>query len=172
MMERDMVDKLILLFIFDKLEVPMQEDIVVEMADANGWIPYIDCKGAFASLVASGFIAVVSQGKAAKRYAITADGRECLSHFYTNIPNSVRESIIEDIKQNRFNYRKKQDYTSDYFRNHDQSYTVVLKIESTSVQLMEIRLVVQDRNTAKWLYKIWPEKASTVYEFIHENLLD
>ena len=114
----------------------------------------------------------MSQGKATKRYAITADGRECLSHFYTNIPNSVRESIIEDIKQNRFNYRKKQDYTSDYFRNHDQSYTVVLKIESTSVQLMEIRLVVQDRNTAKWLYKIWPEKASSVYEFIHENLLD
>lgn len=171
-MERGMVEKLILLFIFDKLEVPMQEDIVVEMADANGWISYIECKDAFASLVSSGFVAVVSQGKATKRYAITADGRECLSHFYTNIPNSVRESIVEDVRENRFNYRKKQDYTSDYFRNQDQSYTVVLKIESTSVQLMEIRLVVQDRNTAKWIHKNWPEKASTVYEFIHENLLE
>ena len=62
-MDRDMVGKLILLFIFDKLEVPMQEDIVVAMASSNEWLPYIDCKDGFASLVSSGFLTNVAQSK-------------------------------------------------------------------------------------------------------------
>ena len=171
-MDRDMVGKLILLFIFDKLEVPMQEDIVVDMASSNEWLPYIDCKDGFASLVSSGFLTNVAQSKSKPRYAITSDGRECLSHFYTNIPSSLRDDIVEHIKENRFAYRKKQDYSSDYFKNNDGSYTVVLKIESTSVQLLELKLTIQNRNNAKWIYKNWHEKASTIYEFIHENLLE
>ena len=171
-MDRDMVGKLILLFIFDKLEVPMQEDIVVDMASSNEWLPNIDCKDGFASLVSSGFLTNVAQSKSKPRYAITSDGRECLSPFYTNIPPSLRDDIVEHIKEIRFAYRKKQDYASDYLKNNDGSYTVVLKIESTSVQLLELKLTIQNRNNAKWIYKNWPEKASTIYEFIHENLLE
>ena len=167
-----MVGKLILLFIFDKLEVPMQEDIVVDMASSNEWLPYIDCKDGFASLVSSGFLTNVAQSKSKPRYAITSDGRECLSHFYTNIPSSLRDDSVEHPKDNRFAYRKKQASSPDEFKTNDGSYTVVLKIESTYVQLLELKLTTQNRNNAKWIYKNWPEKASTIYEFIHENLLE
>ncbi len=171
-MDKPMLDKLILLFVFDKFEVPLREELVLEIADGNKWIPYIDCKIALDSIAESGFVTNVSQNKNSKRYMITADGRECLSSFYTNIPSSLRQNISEHVKENRVAYRKKQDYTADYFRNSDQSFTVKLRIESTSVQLMEITLIVQNRNNAKWIYRNWPEKAPMIYEYIHDNLLE
>ena len=69
-------------------------------------------------------------------------------------------------------YRKKQDYFSDYYKNADGTYTVVLKIESNTMPLMELKLNIQNRNTAKWIFKNWADKAPQVYEFIQENLVD
>lgn len=172
MLDKKATNKVILLYIFDKMGVAMQEDIIIEMAVANDWMAYIDAKESFAELASSDFLTNVNVRSSTPRYAITSDGRECLQHFYINIPTTLRENIIEHIRQNRLSYRKKQDYSSDYFKNADGTYTVVLKIDSTSVPLMELKLTIQNRNTAKWIYKNWAEKASSIYEFISENLVD
>ena len=106
------------------------------------------------------------------RFAITSDGRECLKHFYTQIPLSLREEITENVKENRLNYRKKQDYISDYFKNSDGTYTVLLRIDTTTMPLMELKIVIQSRNTAKWIYKTWSDKAPSLYESILDNLMN
>ena len=92
------------------------------------------------------------------RYSITSDSREGLKHYFVEIPSSVRENIAEVVKLNKLKYRKKQDYFSDYFKNADGTYTVVLRIDSTSSSLMELKLVVQNRTKAKWLFKIGATK--------------
>ncbi|MBO4554878.1 MAG: DUF4364 family protein, partial [Clostridia bacterium] len=38
--------------------------------------------------------------------------------------------------------------------------------------LMELKLVVSDRQSAKYIYKSWVDKASTTYSLIHDTLLD
>lgn len=84
----------------------------------------------------------------------------------------MRDSITEHVKKNRLIYRRKQDYSSDYFKNSDGTYTVVLKIESVTVPLLELKLNVQNRNTAKWIFKHWSDKALSIYELIHDNLVE
>lgn len=165
-------NKLILLFIFDKMDIPMQESIVVDMATENEWISYMECKENFYELIKTSFITNLASKSSIPRYAITSDGRECLKHFYTQIPISLRDRITENVKENRLKYRKKQDYFSDYYKNADGTYTVVLKIESTTNPIMELRLNIQSRNTAKWIFKTWIEKAPLVYEYISENLIE
>lgn len=165
-------NKLILLFIFDKMDIPMQESIVVDMAAENEWLTYMECKENFCELLKTNFIANVAAKSNIPRYAITSDGRECLLHFYTEIPESLRDKIKENVKDNRLKYRKKQDYFSDYFKNNDGTYTVVLKIESTTNPLMELRLNIQSRNTAKWIFRTWQDKAPLVYEYISENIIE
>ena len=85
---------------------------------------------------------------------------------------SLFDSITEHVKKNRLIYRRKQDYSSDYFKNSDGTYTVVLKIESVTVPLLELKLNVQNRNTAKWIFKHWSDKALSIYELIHDNLVE
>ncbi|MGN0765042.1 MAG: DUF4364 family protein [Christensenellales bacterium] len=172
MFDQQSINKLILLYIFDKMDVPLQENIIVEMATENNWINYMECKESLADLIKTSFVANISPRSSTPRYTITSDGRECLNHFYTNINSSVRDDITDIIKKNRMKYRKKQDYFSDYYKNADGTYTVVLKIESNTMPLMELKLNIQNRNTAKWIFKNWADKAPQVYEFIQENLVD
>ena len=51
-----LVNKLILLFVFDKMEVPLSEDTVLDMCcSANGWISYMDCKPLLITLTTASF---------------------------------------------------------------------------------------------------------------------
>lgn len=168
--------KLILLFVFDKMEVPLSENTVIDMCtSSNNWIPYMDCKVVFKQLVdESNFIYRINGNSAASEslYTITPEGRVCLAHFFIRIPSTLREEISEYIKDNRMNYRRKQEYFADYHKNPDGTHTVILRIIDSVQPVFEVKLNVPTRATAKWIYKKWEEKATQVYSTIYDMLVD
>ena len=105
-------NKLLLLFVFDKMEIPLSEDTLLDFcSSSNNWLNYMDCKDAVAQLIAAGFICRTNSGTSGESlYSITAEGRVCLAHFFVRIPASIREEVSEKIKQSRMNYRRKQEY--------------------------------------------------------------
>ena len=165
-------NKLILLFVFDKMEVPLSETTILDMCcSSNSWINYMDCKPLLTTLLGHSFIYNVSnQGE--PLYSITPDGRNCLADFYVQIPSSLREEISIFVKNNRNRYRKKQECVADYYMNKDGTYTAYLKILEPSQPILELKLVVADRRTAKNIYKKWEEKASTVHSTLYDVLVD
>ena len=166
------VNKLILLFVFDKMEVPLSEDTVLDMCcSANGWISYMDCKPLLITLKDHSFIYnAASQGT--PLYGITPDGRNCLADFYVKIPSSIREEISLFVKNNRTKYKKRQECVADYFMNKDGTYTVYLKIVEPSQPLLELKFVVPNRQTAKNIYRKWEEKAGNLYATVYDCLVD
>ena len=88
------------------------------------------------------------------------------------LKKGVREEIAAYIKENLMAYRKQQDYVSDYFRNDDGSYTVVLKIVDDVSTWMELKLKVDSRQKAKWIFKTWRDKAVDVYGYLSENVIE
>ena len=105
-------------------------------------------------------------------YGITPDGRVCLADFYVKIPSSLREEISLFVKNNRTKYKKRQECNADYYMNKDGTYTVFLKIVEPSQPLLELKLVVPNRQTAKNIYKKWEEKAGNVYATVYDCLVD
>ena len=94
------VNKLILLFVFDKMESALSERVIVEMCTArNTWLNYMDCMELLPKLMDDGFICKVSSAEETL-YTITADGRESLNNFYITIPKSIREDISAFVKNN------------------------------------------------------------------------
>ena len=166
------VNKLILLFVLDKMEIPLTEISILEICSSqNNWINYMDCKPALNNLLENSFIyKLATQGEAL--YSITPDGRICLADFYVQIPSSRREEISIFVKNNRNKYRKRQERVADYFMNKDGTYTVYVKIVEPSQPILEIKLVVADRQTAKTIYKKWEEKAPDVFRNVYEYLVD
>ena len=166
------VNKLILLFVFDKMESALSERTIVDMCStSNDWINYMDCMMIIAQLLEDGFICTVETNDDTL-YTITPDGRETLANFYIKIPKSVREEISQFVKKNSSRYRNKQECRSDYYQNKDGTYTVYLKILAPVQPILELKFVVPDRKTANKIYKKWEEKASDVYSVIYENLSD
>lgn len=170
--DQDTINKLILLFVFDQMEIGLSENTIIDMCtSSNGWLDYITCREALRKLIDETFVYnVASYGD--PLYQITPEGRFCLAEFYVNIPTSTRESIANFVKANRMRYRRKQECVADYYMNKDSTYTVFLKIHDTTKPLLELKFNVSDRQTAKNIYKKWEEKASNVYAILFDNLID
>ncbi len=166
------INKLIILFVFDKMETALSEKTIVDMCtSSNDWMGYMDCVDIIHKLINDNFICAVDNEEDAL-YTITPDGRETLANFYISIPKSVREEISIFIKKNSARYRNRQECHSDYYQNKDGTYTVFLKILAPVQPMLELKFVVADKKTANKIYKKWEEKAADVYSVIYENLVD
>lgn len=165
-------NKLIVLFVFDKMETALSEKILVDICcSSNDWLNYMDCVSLLRKLLEDGFICSVPADDETL-YTITPDGRESLANFYINIPKSMREEISLFIKKNISRFKKKQERKADYYQNKDGTYTVYLKIIVPVQPLLELKFVVPDKKTANNIYKKWEDKASELYSVIYETLVD
>ena len=123
------INKLIILFVFDKMETALSERTVIETcASGNTWLKYMDCMDLLPRLVDDGFLCRISSMDEEGLYTLTSDGRETLSNFYIMIPKSIRDEISTFIKNNSGKLRTRQECKSDYYQNVDGTYTVFLKI--------------------------------------------
>ena len=167
------VNKLILLFVFDKMESALSERTIVEMCTSEkNWLNYMDCMELLPKLLDDGFLCRVPSSDDEPIYSITTDGRESLNNFYINIPKSIREEISSYVKRNSGKLRNRQECKADYFLNTDGSYTVFLKIIAPVQPMLELKFVVPDKKTAQNIYKNWESKASDLYSAIYDTLVD
>ena len=167
------LNKLILLFVFDKMGSALSERTIVETCTSgNNWLNYMDCMELLPRLLEDGFICRISSPDEEPLYTITSDGRESLNNFYINIPKSIRDEITAFIKNNSGKLRNRQECKSDYYQNVDGTYTVFLKIIAPVQPMLELKFVLPDKKTAQNIYKNWESKAADLYSAIYETLVD
>jgi len=157
----EFVKKLILLFIMEKMEFPLTDESLNDIAATHpDWLTYMDLRDALSQLVETN-LAFSSVGEGANTaFNITQDGRTALAHFYMKIPQSIRTAIANFANENRQKFKRRQEYTWDYFKATDGGYIVVLKI----VGSIEIKLHTDTRARAKAITTNWREMAPNVYE--------
>lgn len=178
--ERETEKKLILLYVFDKMEIALTEESIMDICtNRNYWLEYLDCKEALQQLLKVKFVCKLDNNSGIEvdpkdeRYTITTDGRNCVANFYTRIDSKLREEIAEYSKQNRMVFKRNQEYAYEYFKNNDGTHTVVFRIKEPDLfsPLFEIRLKTPTRNSAINAGKKWHKKAASIYEYIYEKLV-
>ncbi len=167
-------NKLLVLFILEKFEMPIAEELFLSLCCVdNMWIPYLYCKQVINELTTSGFISKSNlPGSNSPILTITTDGRNCLAYFYKDIPLSLQNEVKEFLKENRLQYRKKQEFTSDYFRNEDGTFTVSLKIHDLTKVLLDLKMVVESRTLAIAIRSSWNKTAPEAYKLLHDLLIE
>jgi hypothetical protein len=170
----EMTRKILLLFIFEKMEIPLAESTLSEIIMANpNWMAYMDYRDALAKIQEVKFVTVKTVA-GDLMYQLSQDGRMCLSHFFTKIPASIREEIIAYAHENKMRMKRNQEYTFDYFKNADSTHTAVLKIKDTASpeSIVEIKLRVSTRADALRATARWKDKAPEVFESIWAPLVE
>lgn len=165
--------KLILLFVLEKMEIPLTEDSIIDICTSkNSWLRYMDCKDCMWQLLEMGYIAKTNAGEF-DRYNITYDGRNCLSNFYLKIPSTTRDAITTFAKENRMDFKRSQEYVGNYFKNPDGSYTISLKIKDPleTQNLFEMKVVYPSRKSAIDATKKWKNTAPQIFEYVYDTLL-
>lgn len=165
------VNKLTLLFVLDKMEIPLTTNTIIDMCcTANNWLSFMDCHSIISKLIDDNFITNVSSTNEAM-YSITPDGRECLAGFFSSINTSVRAEISQFVKEHRKEYKRKQECFSDYFMNKDGTFTVSLKIIEPVQPLLELKFVVASKKIAKDIHDRWENMAEDTYRIILEHFI-
>lgn len=167
-------NKLLVLFVLEKFEMPISEELLLTLCCVdNNWIPYLYCKQVINELITSEFVKRVSvTGSTTSLLTITADGRNCLAYFYREIPASLQDEVKDFLKENRIAYRKRQEFTSDYYRNEDGTFSVSLKIHDTTHLLVDLKMVVESRALAISIRNSWNQTAPDVYKMLNDVLIE
>lgn len=171
----DTVNKLIILYVLDKMEIPLTENSILEICSSqNNWVNWMDCKDLLIKLIDAKFVYKPSVETDESRYNITVTGRECLSQFYTRIPASLRAQIDEFATENKLLFKRNQEYVSKNYKNEDGSYTVELRILEplTSDAMFALTLKTDTRHNAMYICKKWRDQAPAVYEYIYSKIID
>lgn len=164
---------LTLLFVFDKMEIPLNESSLTEMCCAkNNWISYMDFRPALHNLVTNKWIFTDNPSDTRESsFDITADGRTCLSYLHYKIPASVRSQIVDYANANRMLYRRRQEYYKNYYEENGE-YIADLKILESNKPMLEIKLHVDSKPAAKNINFKWEENAAKIYQILKETLID
>ena len=173
-MENDLIEKLMILYLLDRMEVSLVEDTILAICCTdNEWMPYMNCVDALSKLKDSDFIHS-SRPNGKVIYNITPAGRTCIATFYARITLSKREQIVYFVKKKRLEYRKKQELDFDYYLNKDGTYTVKLVIAdpSSRTNMLEIKIAADSKGNARYACNSWEEKATQIYELLYEKLFD
>jgi hypothetical protein len=166
--------KILLLFVFEKMEIPLSENTLTEIITANpDWLSYMDYRIALAGIQESKLV-VTKIVSGEMLYQLTEDGRKCLSLFFAKIPASIREQIISYTRENKLRMKHNQEYRFNYYKNKDGTYTAVLTIKDnvSPTELMDIKITVPTRMDALRASKQWKDKAPEVFETIWEMLVE
>lgn len=169
------VNKLILLFVLDKMEIPLTENSIIDIcSNKNNWLSYMDYKDIMWQLLDVKFIYKTIDSEAECRYNITVSGRNCLSNFFYKIPASTREKITAFAKENRMNFKRAQEYVAKYIKNKDGTYLCTLQIKDPleGKNIFETKIIMQTSVVASKICKKWKDKAPHIYETMYELLTE
>jgi len=169
------VDKLILLYVLDKMEIPLTENSILEICSSqNNWINWMSCKDLLSQLIDAKFVYKPNTNSDESRYNITVSGRGCLSQFYTKIPASLRDNIAKFAEENKMQFKRNQEYIAKSYKNEDGSYTVDLKILEplTTESIFTLSIKTDTRHNATIACKKWRETAANVYEYIYSKIIE
>ncbi len=171
----DTVNKLIILYVLEKMEIPLTENSILEICTSqNNWVNYMDCKDLLYQLLKAKFIYKPNTSNNECRYNITYTGRDCLSQFFTKIPASLRDTISAFAKENKMHFKRNQEYVGNYFKNPDGSYSVEMRILEplTTESLFEVKLRTDTRHSAIVACKKWREVAPAIYEVVYSKVIE
>ncbi len=173
--DEDVKNKLLILFILDKYETPICQDILMQMCCVdNNWIPYF-CFGHFVEeLSHAGLISCQPDKMNAddSLLAISDDGKICLSMFYSSIFKSLRDDVSDYIRENKLKYRRKQEFVCNVEANEDGTSTLHCMVLNGQVVLFELKFVVPNEKKAESVAQKWQEAAPEVYKNYVDLLID
>lgn len=166
--------KLILLFLMEKMEIPLTENSIMDICTNRKWLTYMDCKEVLIQLLKTKLIYNPQIHNNEPCYQLTYEGTSCVSLFFHKIPASIRDEISSYAKLNIQHIKRRQEYVSSYDKMADGSYMVTFAIREPHLAqtLFEIKMKMPNRSTAINSTKKWIDKAPEVYEFIFESLLN
>jgi predicted transcriptional regulator len=164
-------NKLLLLYIFDKIKLPISNNQITQIVLENNFINYFTLHQYISELLAAGFLKYTSLDTK-HRLIITERGSKVLSMFQKRLPKNKAELLETYLSAHLDNIKKEITVFANYTIENNNNYIVNLITSENNNALMDLKINVTTNKQAQELCNKWKDSSSELYEKILKLLLD
>ena len=157
--------KILILFILARLPGPVGSAALSEIVLCDGGIGYFDYTDCLSELIDTEHAVEETDG-----YSITAKGRRNGEAIESSLPYSVRKKVMGRISLAASAMKRSSMITASHTTNNDSSITAELSLSDGAGEIVSMKLLVPDEDSALRIEKNFRADAEGVYNKIIEML--
>jgi len=162
--------KLIVLYIINKVNMPISKTKITEIVLENNFINYFTLQQYIEELLSSSLLKYKEEDDKSRLY-ITDRGKKVLSFFQNRI-NPEKILQVNNYLNGKLNKIKEEILINGDYTIEGENYLVDLKAKENDSLLMELKLSVVSKKQALDLIKLWKENSSDIYNKIIQILIN
>ena len=163
------VYKLTVLYLLDRAGRELSQSFVSSFLLENGYANLLNLMQTYDEMAANGLISVTEEDGAAF-LAVTADGRESLSYFRSELSSVIRTEADAYLKNNGVRIRREKELTGSYYRRPSADYAVTVAVMENEQPVIELTLSVPDEAAARRVIENWKTQSGEIYRITAEKL--
>ncbi len=163
-------NKLILLYIIDKVNIPISNLQITKIILENKFMNYFMLQQLLNELCSSNYLLYKNIDNKAF-YTITPSGKQTLSYFTNHIPRGIKSLIDNSISNIRNNIRNETFISADYTLSGENEFTVSCQVREDNFNLIDLKVTVGTKNDARRICENWKKHAQEIYSEIIESLI-
>jgi predicted transcriptional regulator len=162
--------KLIVLYTIHKLNFPITNNQLTNIMIENNIINYFSLQQYLVELVNSKFLEIRDEDDK-HFYIVTEDGEKILNYFINMVPFTVKEKLQNIVEKNVGKIKEETQVTAEYIPESETSYTVECKVKENGTNLIELKINVPNKSSAKDICENWRNHASTIFNEVLQSLI-
>lgn len=162
-------NKLILLYIIDKLDIPISNLQMTKLILENKFMNYFLLQQYLDELCEANFLSP-EQFEGKTIYKITKNGKQTLNYFTNFIPAGIKTRIDDAIPSTKASIKNELLITADFLPESENEYAVSCKVREDNFSLIDIKIAVGTKNDARTICENWKKYSQEIYAEIIESL--
>lgn len=164
-------NKLLLLYIFNKIKYNISNIQITQIILENNFINYFTLQQYLSELISSDFLCYIERdGK--QRISITKKGLKVLELFKNRISINKIAAADNYLEQHEADMKKEITVTADYTIEKKDNFIVDLKVIENNIPLIDIKLDVASNKQARDICTKWKNNSSELYNKIVNLLIE
>ncbi len=161
--------KLIVLYILDKLDLPLEKPQISNIVLENNFLNYFTLQQCLLEIENSDL--VIIEGETNPLWRISSQGRNAVSFLSDFLTVRVKKTIDRYVQTNKLTIKKESEVKTSYKRLNEDEYIVTLKALENGMELINLELNVVSGSQAQQICDNWKKNAEQVYGMIIGSLL-
>jgi len=164
-------NKLILLYLIDKIDIPLSHSQISQFALGESIMNYFELQECLGEMIESDYLETATENNTT-RHTLTEQGQQTLELFETHIPLHLKNKINNFILENRRSIKRDYETSANYFKDTNTGdFIVKCGLYEDEKMMMEINISVVSREHAKLICSNWKQNLATLYGDILSTLI-
>ncbi len=169
--KEEVENKLVLLYVFDKFDIPVTNTQLTEFVMENDLLNYFLLQQFLSELVEAALVEY-TDNQDQNYYLITEKGKSTLKYFKDRLIIDLTEIIDSAVEKKKRMLLKDTQISATYIKKSKNDYIVELKVLESNITLIDLKLDVVSNKQAKEICDKWKNKAPYIYGEIIKLLIE